>query len=111
MPDPLLERSAPHVERQIEPRHRCLDEAHDLRHQRLELLVAADERSPREPVLEIADEGLGIVAQEDRAHAALASGHQMAPSEHWPTAKWISVPLPPERKSVGRIPSSRVGFS
>ena len=63
----LLERRAAHVERQIEPMRRRLDEAHDLRDQSLELLIAADQKRLRETVLKVADKGVRVVAELDRA--------------------------------------------
>ncbi len=67
-PYPLLERGAADVERQVEPLPRRLDEAHDLGHESLEPLVAADEARVRKAVLQTAHQCLGIVAELDGAH-------------------------------------------
>jgi len=54
LPNPLLERGATHIERQIETEIRCLDKADDTRHQGFILAVGPDQTSLGEAVLKIA---------------------------------------------------------
>ena len=65
-PDALLEGRAAHVERQGEAVGRRLDQPDHLGHQLLVRRVAADQPRPRKPVLEVAHQRLGIVAEQDR---------------------------------------------
>ena len=76
LPHALLERRATHVQRQVEAQRRRLDEAHHLRDEPLEVALAADQPGLREPVLEVARQGVRVVAEQDRADAALGGGHQ-----------------------------------
>ena len=50
----------------------CLDEADDPSDQRLELAVAADQVRAREAILELACQGVGVVAQQNGAYAPIA---------------------------------------
>ena len=69
---PLLEGGAADVQGQVEAERRRFDEADDLGHQALEVRVAADQLGLGELVLQVAYQGIGVVAQEDGADPALA---------------------------------------
>ena len=69
LPDALLERGAAHVERQIEPLRRRLDEADHPRDHPLEALIAADQPGLRKAILKAAHERVRVVAELDRADA------------------------------------------
>src|SRR5262249_21510395 len=68
-PHPLLERGAADVEREIEALRRRLDEADDLGHEPVEVLVPAEELRLGKAVLQAAHQRLRIVAELDGAHA------------------------------------------
>src|SRR5690606_38068414 len=72
LPDPLLERGAPDIERQVHADAGVLHPADALRDDLLEVRVAPDQVGPGEAVLQPAQQSLRIVAQLDRADAALA---------------------------------------
>src|SRR6185312_11330155 len=71
-PHALLERGAAHVQRQVQPDRRSLDETDHLGHQLLVVSVAADQPGLRKTILQIARQRVGIVAKQDRAYAAFA---------------------------------------
>ncbi|MGT2492514.1 hypothetical protein ACU4GD_23215 [Cupriavidus basilensis] len=66
-----LKRRAADIQRQVQANGRRLDKTHHLRHQRLKTGIAADEVRLRETgwSCRLAREGVGIVAQQDRAPA------------------------------------------
>ena len=76
LPDPLLEGRAAHVQRQGQAQARCFDEAHHLRHQRLEGRIATDQLGLRKAVLQVVRQHFGVIAQQDGADAAIALRHQ-----------------------------------
>jgi hypothetical protein len=76
VPDPLLEGGAADVERQVEADAGRFDESHDPGHQLLEGGVSADQGGAGKPVLEVAHQGVRIVAHEDGADAAPAAGDE-----------------------------------
>ena len=76
LPHPLLEGRTADIQRQVESHRRRLDESDDAGHEPLEPGVAADQRGPREPVLELPGQRVGVIAQENGAHPALAPRHQ-----------------------------------
>ena len=59
-PDPLLERRAPNVEREVEAFLRGLDEADNASNQRFVFPVGADQGCLREAVLQLVNESVGI---------------------------------------------------
>jgi hypothetical protein len=69
MPDPLLERRAAHIERQIDSLSRRFDEVDDLGRQPLERLIGADPPRLRKAILEVAKQRGGIVTEKYRADA------------------------------------------
>ena len=79
LPDSPLERGALDIERQVEAEPGSFHESDHLRHQLLELGIAADQRRSREPVLEGASQGVGIIAQENGTDSELAPGHENGP--------------------------------
>src|SRR3989449_9947333 len=76
LPDALLKGGAAHIERQVEPERRRFDEANYLGDPLLEVLVAADQGRPGKAVLELAHQRLGLVAQQNGAHAFAGGGDQ-----------------------------------
>jgi len=76
LPHALLKCCAAHVQRQVKAHLRRIYKADHLGHESLELRVAADQLCARESILQIAHELFGIVAEQDRTHAALARRHQ-----------------------------------
>ena len=76
LPYALLERSATHIERQVESQGRGFDKAHHLGDHLLELGIASDQMRAREPILQIARQRIRIVADQNRAHATLARRDQ-----------------------------------
>ena len=110
LPDPLLERRATDVQRQIEADAGCLDETDDHRYPLLELGITADELRVGKPVLQLASQCLWIVAQRDGADTAIAlcdqDGTQGALSDGEP-----NVDVGPARtEAAGRHPEHRVGL-
>ena len=93
LPDPLLERGAADVERQVEALARRLDQADDSRHHALERGVAADrarraESGPASSRASASGSSPSMIAQTPLSVAATS----IAPSEPWPTAKRIAAP-------------------
>src|SRR5690606_23932151 len=76
LPDPLLERRAANIERQVETDPRRFHEADDLRDQLLELTVPTDQVRLRKLVLQLASQRFGIVAEKNCANTAVAFRHQ-----------------------------------
>src|SRR5207245_5327117 len=76
LPHALLERGAAHVQRQVEAERGRLDEADHLRDQPLEVAVTADQPRLGKSVLELTRQRVRIVAEQDRADAALGGGHE-----------------------------------
>lgn len=75
LPDPHFEVRAVQVERQIDSFRRRLDEAEHSGHQRLERRVLNEPR-PREAVLEVTQQSLGIIPEEDGADTPVARGDE-----------------------------------
>ena len=69
LPDPLLEGRAPHIEGQIEPERRGLDEAYHPGYHVFKVCVTAEQLCHGEAVLKIAHQRLGIIAEQDGADA------------------------------------------
>ena len=64
----------------------------------LECRVAADQLRAREPILQVADQRVGIVAEQDRATPLSVAATSTAPSDASPTAKrMFARPAPPRR--------------
>ena len=76
LPDPLLKRGALHIQRQVQADRRRFDKTDHPGNQLLELLIGANQIGAPEPVLQIADQLLWIIAQQNRAHSALTLRHQ-----------------------------------
>ena len=72
LPDTLLERGAAHIQRQVQTDPRRFDKAHHLRDQTLETGIAANQFGVCETILQIARQGIRIVAQRNGADAAIA---------------------------------------
>src|SRR5688572_13342730 len=72
LPYALLECGATNVERQIEPQCRGFDKSHHLGDKLLELRITADQMRTRESILQIARKCIRVVADQNRAHSALA---------------------------------------
>ena len=100
---PLLERGAADVERKIQALSRRLDEADDQRDRALERGVAAFKLGAGEAVLQLAHEGLRIVAEHDRAHALIRGGDQHR-AQATPARPRSGLPRP--RRRAGPRPGS-----
>ena len=101
LPDALLERRAADVEGQVEPERRRLDEADDAGHELLEAGVAADQPGLRKAVLEVAHQGVRVVAEQDRAHAPDAGGDQDRAQRALADGEADRRASPPDRKLGG----------
>src|SRR5689334_17208609 len=73
-----LECRAMSVERKIEAATGRLDEALDLRQESLNISGTVRQYSPRKPAAQIADERLGVIAQQDGADALVGSRDENA---------------------------------
>ena len=76
LPDPLLEGCTPHIERQIEAERRRLDKADHPGHYVLKVMITTEQLGPGEAVLEIAHQGIGVVAEQDGADPLVRGGDQ-----------------------------------
>ena len=76
LPYALLECSASNVEWQIKPQCRGFDESHDLGDKLLEVGITSDQVRTRESILQVARKRIRIVADQNRAHSALARRNQ-----------------------------------
>ena len=76
LPDPLLKCGTAQIERQVEPKLRCVDKPHHLGYPTLEPGIPPDQGSFREAILKITRELIRIVAQQDGADTDLAGGDQ-----------------------------------
>ena len=75
-PDPLLERSAAHVERQVEAEHGRFDDTRHPCHHRFERRIPAHELRVREAVFEVVHQGVRVVTEQDRAHPLAGGGDE-----------------------------------
>lgn len=75
-PDAFLERRSLHIQRQVQADRWRFDQPHHLGDPVFEFTVAPDDLGLGELVLQVAHQPLGVIAQQDRADAALALGHQ-----------------------------------
>src|SRR5271167_3447342 len=78
LPDPLLERGSPNVERQAESALWLFDETDNLRHDRLEVFVPASEFRLRKAIPQRFGERLGRIAQLNCANPLRRGGHKDA---------------------------------
>src|SRR4051794_28781083 len=62
-PDALLKSSAAHVQRQVESQRRLLDETDHLRNGLLEGQVSAYQDRPREAILKVTYQRIGVIAE------------------------------------------------
>ncbi len=62
LPDPLLKRGAPDIERQVESPRRRFDQSDDPGNQGFEPFVPADQMRAGKVILKLADEGFGVAA-------------------------------------------------
>ena len=76
LPDALLERGPPDIERKIETEPWSLDQPDHCRDIPFEVPVAAGQSCLRKSILEFLKEGIRVVAQKDRAHACLGRSHE-----------------------------------
>ena len=71
LPDALLKRRPAHLQRQIQPRGRPLDEGDDLGDELFEFAVSADEIRIRETLLKTFHQVIRIITKRDAADAML----------------------------------------
>ncbi len=97
LPDAVLERGSADVERKVEGLSWGFHQANDASDHALEFGIAADQFGAPETVLQIAREGVRIIAERIAQTPCSLAATKMAPSEHWPIANRIRVRSPPAR--------------